>query len=405
MAEEPSAKRHHAETSDKRSNLVDINVPGEKCEYTTTLKGVELHGNDTLEIVCTSVPEKADEVISRLWMKLGGRVRRIVGVGVHYTNKDEPPQKAAVLQLCVDELCLVYHIAAATKWPKRLTEMLQHEKSVTFAGFSIESDKEKLKLSGMEINPNKFIDIQRKWRAPYTGKEYDSLTDVAASVIHPFYKGMKNKINTQEDYKLWGTSKLPGNLIETTIAASIYTAHKPKTSLSQAHSRKSKAMAEEPSAKRHHGDTSNKSSNLADVHVPGEKHEYTKMLKGVELHGKETLEIVCTSEPDKADQMMSRPKRLKDFLQEEKLYTFVGFSIGGDKQKLGESGLEINPNNFIDMQRKWKDPKTDKYYDSLADVAGGVIHPFYELWATSSLPDNLITYAGIDLPYAMCVRV
>ncbi|VAI06315.1 hypothetical protein VPH35_073265 [Triticum aestivum] len=121
---------------------------------------------------------------------------------------------AAVLQLCVDDLCLVYHIAAATKWTKRLTEMLQHEKLFTFAGFSIESDKEKLKLSGMEINPNKVIDIQRKWRVPYTGKEYDSLTDVAASVIHPFYKGMKKKINTQEDYKLWGTSPLPANLIE-----------------------------------------------------------------------------------------------------------------------------------------------------------------------------------------------
>ena len=70
--------------------------------------------------------------------------------------------------------------------------------------------------------------------------------------------------------------------------------------------------------------------------------------------------------------------------------------------------MEINPNNFIDMQRKWKDPKTRKYYDSLADVAGGVIHPFYEgmkkkmnradhkLWGNSPLPDNLITYAGID---------
>ena len=90
------------------------------------------------------------------------------------------------------------------------------------------------------------------------------------------------------------------------------------------------------------------------------------------------------------------------------MYTFVGFSIGGDKRKLGKSGLEINPNNFIDMQRKWKDPKTRKYYESLADVAGGVIHPFYEgmkkkmdradhkLWGTSPLPDNLITYAGID---------
>ena len=89
------------------------------------------------------------------------------------------------------------------------------------------------------------------------------------------------------------------------------------------------------------------------------------------------------------------------------MYTFVGFSIGGDKRMLNKSGLEINPNNFIDMQCKWKDPKTSKYYDSLADVTGGVIHPFYsgmkkmdkgehKLWGTSPLPDNLITYAGID---------
>ncbi|XBH85611.1 hypothetical protein VPH35_073480 [Triticum aestivum] len=185
-------------------------------------------------------------------------------------------------------------------------------------------------------------------------------------------------------------------------------------------------MAEEPSTKRHHGETSNKSSNLVDIHVPGEKREYTRTLKGVELHGKETLEIVYTSILDKADEVMSRlrmkggglypsfigvdveTKRLKDFLQEEKLYTFVGFSIGGDKQMLDKSSLEINPNNFIDMQCKWKDPNTDKYYDSLVDVAGGVIHPFYDgmkkkmdradhkLWGTSPLPDNLITYAGID---------
>ncbi|VAH45710.1 unnamed protein product [Triticum turgidum subsp. durum] len=60
MAEEPSAKRHR----------------------------VELHGKETLEIVCTSEPDKADEVISRMWMKLGGRFRRIVGVGVYYTNED-----------------------------------------------------------------------------------------------------------------------------------------------------------------------------------------------------------------------------------------------------------------------------------------------------------------------------
>ncbi|XBH90356.1 hypothetical protein VPH35_082050 [Triticum aestivum] len=214
MAEEPSAKHHQGEPSDKSSDLVDVHVPGEKREYTTSLTGVELHGKEMLEILFTSEQDKVDEMISRLWRKAGGKIHKIIGVGMHYTREDEPPQMAAVLQLCSDELCLVYHIAVATKWPKCLNELLQHKTLFTVAGFSIESDKEKLKLSGLEINPNKFIDIQRKWRVPYTGKEYESLTDVAASVIHPFYKGMKKNINMQEDYKLWGTSPLQDNLIE-----------------------------------------------------------------------------------------------------------------------------------------------------------------------------------------------
>ncbi|XP_073363261.1 uncharacterized protein [Aegilops tauschii subsp. strangulata] len=215
MAEEPSAKRHHGKTSNKSSNLDDVHVPDEKRTYTTTLTGVELHGKEMLEIICTSEPDKADEMISRLWRKAGGSHRKIAGLGVHYTREDEPPQMAAVLQLCVEELCLVYHIAAATKWPKRLNEMLKHERLFTFVGFSIESDKEKMKMSGLPmINPNKYVDIQRIWRVPYTEKEYDSLTDVAASVIHPFYKGMKKNIDTQEDHKLWGISPLPDNLIE-----------------------------------------------------------------------------------------------------------------------------------------------------------------------------------------------
>ncbi|KAM3292585.1 hypothetical protein ACQJBY_036365 [Aegilops geniculata] len=116
MVEEPSAKCHHGETSDKSSNLNVVHAPGEKRAYTKTLTGVELHGKEMFEIVCTSEPDKADEMISRLWRKAGGFHRRIVGVGVHYTREDEPPQMAAVLQLCVEELYLVYHIVEATKW-------------------------------------------------------------------------------------------------------------------------------------------------------------------------------------------------------------------------------------------------------------------------------------------------
>ncbi|XBH62666.1 hypothetical protein VPH35_116833 [Triticum aestivum] len=166
MAEEPSAKRHHGETSDKSSNLVDIHVLGEKREYTRTLTWVEVHGKETLEIVCTSEPDKTDEMMSRLKMKGGGLYPSFIGVDVEYTIEDEPPQMAAVLQLCVEELCLVYHIAAATKWPKRLKQFLQEEKLYTFVGSSIGGDKRMLNKSGLEINPNNFIDMQRKWKDP-----------------------------------------------------------------------------------------------------------------------------------------------------------------------------------------------------------------------------------------------
>ncbi|XBJ18313.1 hypothetical protein VPH35_009511 [Triticum aestivum] len=161
MAEEPSAKHHHGETSDKSSNLDDVHVADEKRAYTRTLKGVELHGKETLEIDWTSESDKADEMMTRLGMKGGGLYSSFIGVDV-----------------------------------------------------DIEGDKKMLKKSGLEIDPNNFINMQRKWKVPTTNKFDDSLVDVAASVIHPFYKGMKENINKEEDYKLWGISPLPEKLIE-----------------------------------------------------------------------------------------------------------------------------------------------------------------------------------------------
>ncbi|VAI05540.1 hypothetical protein VPH35_072797 [Triticum aestivum] len=116
MAQEPSAKCHRGEMSDQSSNLDDVHVPGEKREYTRTLTGVELHGKETLEIVCTRKPDKVDVMIGRLKMKSLDLYPRFIGVDVEFTRRDEPLQMAIVLQLCMEELCLVYHIVAATKW-------------------------------------------------------------------------------------------------------------------------------------------------------------------------------------------------------------------------------------------------------------------------------------------------
>ena len=40
------------------------------------------------------------------------------------------------------------------------------------------------------------------------------MADVAGSVIHPFYKQMKDKIDRVEHHKLWGISPLLDYLIE-----------------------------------------------------------------------------------------------------------------------------------------------------------------------------------------------
>ncbi|XBJ18311.1 hypothetical protein VPH35_009509 [Triticum aestivum] len=109
-------------------------------------------------------------------------------------------------------------------------------------------------------------------------------------------------------------------------------------------------MAEEPSAKHHHGEMSDKSSNLDDVHVADEKRAYTRTLKGVELHGKEMLEIDWTSESDKADEMMTR---------------------------LGMKASVIHP--FYKGMKENINKEED-----------------YKLWGISPLPDKLIEYAGKD---------
>ncbi|XBI44261.1 hypothetical protein VPH35_108916 [Triticum aestivum] len=212
----PSAKHHQGEASGKEPLVVDddVPVPRQKQDYTVPLM-VDIHlKKEKLDVVCTSNPDEADKRIREIRRRLGGMLSRSIAVDVEYTREDEPPQKAAVLQLCVEDLVLVYHITAATKWPKELRPLLQEKKLYTFVGFSIGGDKEKLKLSGLEINPDKYVDMQRKWRVPKNGKKWQALAEFAASLIHPSYKEMKKKINKEFDHKLWGDSPLPNNLIE-----------------------------------------------------------------------------------------------------------------------------------------------------------------------------------------------
>ncbi|XP_073358052.1 uncharacterized protein [Aegilops tauschii subsp. strangulata] len=87
-------------------------------------------------------------------------------------------------------------------------------------------------------------------------------------------------------------------------------------------------------------------------------------------------------------------------------YTFVGFSIGGDKTRLERVNLEVA--NFVDIQKEWRVPEATKELDYLADVAGLLIDDYYNnmkkkitddehrRWATLPLTMRHIEYVAKD---------
>ncbi|VAH75853.1 unnamed protein product [Triticum turgidum subsp. durum] len=181
-------------------------------KYTRELHDVHLHGNHKLHVLCTSKGKDVEKMLSTFRRKLSGMPVKLVGVDVKYTHYQKP-QHAAVLQLCVEKECLVYHISAAKDRPMELDKFLMNDE-YTFVGFAIDGDKNKLKVSSLEINSNNYIDIQVEWRDPYNKKKFDPLADVAGRMIDIHYNDMKKKINRKEDHTLWGFCPLPNKLIK-----------------------------------------------------------------------------------------------------------------------------------------------------------------------------------------------
>ncbi|VAI29195.1 unnamed protein product [Triticum turgidum subsp. durum] len=159
--------------------MADAPLYKQRRKYTRELHDVHLHGNHKLHVLCTSKGKDVDKMLSTFRRKLGGMPVKLVGVDV----------------------------------PMELDKFLMNVE-YTFVGFAIEGDKSKLKVSGLEINSNNYIDIQMEWRDPYNKKKFDSLADVAGRMIDIHYHDMKKKINRKEDHTLWGFCPLPKKLIK-----------------------------------------------------------------------------------------------------------------------------------------------------------------------------------------------
>ncbi|XBH83088.1 hypothetical protein VPH35_071601 [Triticum aestivum] len=160
--------------------MADAPLYKQRGKYTRELHDVHLHGNHKLHVLCTSKGKDMDKMLPTFRRKLGGMPVKLVGVDVQ---------------------------------PMELDKFLMNDE-YTFVRFAIEGDKSKLKVSGLEINSDNYIDIQVEWRDPYNKKKFDSLADVAGRMIDIHYHDMKKKINRKEDHTLWGFCPLPEKLIK-----------------------------------------------------------------------------------------------------------------------------------------------------------------------------------------------
>ncbi|XP_044354353.1 uncharacterized protein [Triticum aestivum] len=127
--------------------------------------------------------------ISRVWTNfLRDAERKLVGLDTEFSNpvfgkrqKDLPKeqkQRAAVLQLCVANECLVYHIVHARRIPAML-RMFIADKDIVFCGAGISQDQEMLGYYGLNIASS--FDLQERVEIPKSicSKPTPSLIDLS----------------------------------------------------------------------------------------------------------------------------------------------------------------------------------------------------------------------------------
>lgn len=178
----------------------------------TTNYTVLAHDTITINAVYTNQSASADAWVEKAEDLLAASKLKIVGADVEFTPSGRN-QKAAVLQLCVGQDCLVYHIAcAADPISKKFDDFLRNWR-YKFAGFDITRDRKMLGKYNLYIN--RHVDIQEIWKDPdlqkvgrdgeLNGKQ--GLKDVAGNLIDNSYYEMKGGM-TNDDHQVWHRAPL-----------------------------------------------------------------------------------------------------------------------------------------------------------------------------------------------------
>ena len=100
--------------------------------------------------------------------------------------KDEDRKKPAVIQVCVHDLCLVYHICHADVECLDFKDVLKSN-LVKFVTVDFKNDKEVLRRIGLVVgNP---FDLQKNRLLPSGGQP--SMLTLAGAMVHPSYRKLE----------------------------------------------------------------------------------------------------------------------------------------------------------------------------------------------------------------------
>ena len=148
-----------------------------------SVQHVLVEGSLTIVATVTDHPRVVRKWINNVSNSLQKVEMNVIGLDTEYTEHATGKiQRAAVLQLCLEDDVLVYHIIHAPSIPGELHDFLSRE-DVYFCGAAIEGDKQKLELYNIDLKS--IADLQTRTKIPVEDcdKQTPSLFDVANFVL------------------------------------------------------------------------------------------------------------------------------------------------------------------------------------------------------------------------------